>query len=285
MNFNKVLATKCGGYNTAKTLAPQGVMLHSTGANNPSLRRYAQPNDGKLGDNPNKNDFNQPGNEVMPHAWIGKLADGSVATYQTLEFTKRGVHCGCAKPGGASANTTHIAFEICEDGLNDAIYFGKVYQESVEFTAYLCKEFKLDPLKDGVIICHSEGFKRGIAGNHADVAHWFPKFGKSMDTFRADVKKQLGLINKPAVFNTASVKTMYAVDVLPQKFCDAEKLAAFTQLVNTASVKLAGVTISADVTVDVSKQWFDTAEKAKTFAARFKEVGAEYKLTKKEVEI
>ena len=53
---------------------------------------------------------------------------------------------------------------------------------------YLCKEFNLTE-KD--ILCHSEGYKKGIASNHSDVMHWFPKFGKSMDTFRADVKQLL----------------------------------------------------------------------------------------------
>ena len=45
--------------------------------------------------------------------------------------------------------------------------------------------------QDKVCICHSEGYKRGIASNHGDVMHWFPKHGKSMDTFRADVKALL----------------------------------------------------------------------------------------------
>jgi hypothetical protein len=51
--------------------------------------------------------------------------------------------------------------------------------------------YSLDPLKDGVLICHSEGHKRGIASNHGDVMHWFPKHGKSMDTFRKDVAAKL----------------------------------------------------------------------------------------------
>lgn len=38
-----------------------------------------------------------------------------------------------------------------------------------------------------MVICHSEGYARGVASNHADVMHWFSKFGKNMDTFRADV--------------------------------------------------------------------------------------------------
>ncbi len=53
---------------------------------------------------------------------------------------------------------------------------------------YLCKQFNLTE-KD--IICHSEGYKLGIASNHGDVMHWFPKHGKSMDTFRSDVKAGL----------------------------------------------------------------------------------------------
>ena len=85
----------------------------------------------------------------------------------------------------------YIGFEICEDGLTDPAYFRKVYREAVELTAYLCKLYKLDPKKDGVIICHSEGHKRGIASNHEDVMHWFPKHGKSMDAFRADVVMEM----------------------------------------------------------------------------------------------
>ena len=53
---------------------------------------------------------------------------------------------------------------------------------------HLCKQYGLTEKN---IICHSEGHKLGIASNHADVMHWFPKHGKSMDTFRADVKADL----------------------------------------------------------------------------------------------
>ena len=76
-----------------------------------------------------------------------------------------------------------------EDGLEDASYFEAVYQEAVELTAMLCREHNLDPLADGVVICHKEGYHRGIASNHGDVLHWFPKFGKTMDDFRADVAR------------------------------------------------------------------------------------------------
>lgn len=145
---------------------------------------------GLLGTNNVRNDWNQAlpnGAEVCVHGFIGKLADGSIATYQTLPWTMEGWHAG------GSANKTHIGIEICEDDLTNKDYFEKVYKEATEVFAYLCKQFNLNPLTD--IICHSEGFKKGIASNHSDVMHWFPKFGKSMDNFRNDVNS---LVNENA---------------------------------------------------------------------------------------
>ena len=175
-------------YKASRTITPRGVMVHSTGCNNPNLRRYVQPDDGLLGKNTGGNHWNQPrpdGQEVCVHAFIGKLKDGSPAIYQTLPWTRRGWHAGGA------ANDTHISFEICEDGLTDGDYFAAVYSAAVELTAYLCRMFRLDPLADGVVICHSEGYQRGIASNHGDVMHWFPRHGKDMDDFRADVARKL----------------------------------------------------------------------------------------------
>lgn len=195
MNLLKCILTANDCYKTKQTITPKGVMVHSTGANNPMLRRYVQPLAGDadydelmalLGKNPNGNSWNRSGTNSCVHAFVGKLADGSVAAVQTLPWNHRGWHAGTGT-SGRSANNTHISFEICEDGLTDARYFNAVYQEAVELTAYLCKECGLDPLADGVVICHSEGYKRGVASGHADVEHWFPKHGKTMYDFRADV--------------------------------------------------------------------------------------------------
>ena len=173
-------------YRAGRTIRPQGVMVHSIGANNPSVARYV-PGDDVIGRNQYGNDWDRPGLEKCAHAFVGRFADGLVGTVQTLPWNRRGWHCGRGKNG--SANDTHISFEICEDGLEDASYFKAVYQEAVELTASLCKEYNLDPLADGVVICHQEGYRRGIASNHGDVLHWFPKFGKTMDDFRADVAR------------------------------------------------------------------------------------------------
>lgn len=164
---------------------PRGVMIHSTGANNPNLRRYVQPDDGVLGVNHNRNDWNRPGLDVSVHAFIGLTQTGEVAAYQILPWEYRAWHCG------GSGNDTHLSFEICEDDLEDEDYFEKTYQAAMELTAELCRKFGLDPLAPGVVIDHAEGADLGIASNHADVDHWWSRFGVSMDDFRAGVARLL----------------------------------------------------------------------------------------------
>ena len=196
MNLHKLILTENACYKAGRTITVKGIMVHSTGANNPSLKRYVGPNDGLLGENKYGNHWNTDrpgGRQVCVHAFIGRLADGTVATYQTLPWNHRGWHAG------GNANNTHIGFEICEDGLTDRTYFDQVYREAVELCAMLCKEFDLT---EASIICHSEGYKQGIASNHGDVMHWFPKHRKSMDTFRADVKALLD--GKEETTDTAS---------------------------------------------------------------------------------
>ena len=192
MNLNKLFLTNNACYKAGKKISVKGIMVHSTGANNPWLKRYL-PDDGKIGKNQYGNHWNTArpgGRQVCVHAFIGKLANGTVATYQTLPWNHRGWHAG------GSANNTHIGFEICEDGLTDRTYFNTVYKEATELCAYLCKEYGLTE-KD--IIDHSEGYKKGIASNHGDVKHWFTKHGKTMDDFRADVKRLLSSVSAPAV--------------------------------------------------------------------------------------
>lgn len=204
MNLHKLILTNNACYKAGRTITPKGIMVHSTGANNPYLKRYVAPDDGLLGKNQYNNHWNQDkpdGRQVCVHAFIGKLADGSIATYQTLPWNHRGWHAG------GSANDTHIGFEICEDGLTDSSYFSIVYKEAVELCAYLCKQYGFTEKN---IICHSEGSKLGIASNHSDVMHWFPKHGKTMDAFRADVKKLLNATNTPAPTDS---KKLYRVQV------------------------------------------------------------------------
>ena len=185
MKLKQYYLTENDCFKAGRKITVKGIMIHSTGANNPHLNRYIAPDDGLLGKNLYNNHWNQakPGGlEVCVHAFVGKLKGGSIGTYQTLPWNHRGWHAGGA------ANDTHIGIEICEDSLTDAAYFQKVYLEAVELCVLLCKQYGLTE-KD--IICHSEGHKLGVASNHGDVMHWFPRHGKSMDTLRADVKSGL----------------------------------------------------------------------------------------------
>lgn len=177
--FEQLLLTKNDCYKAGKKIKVKGLLLHSTGANNPNLRRYVGPDDGILGKNTNSNHWNKSGIEKCVHAFIGKDKDGKVRTYQTLPWEMRSWGCG------GSGNDTHIQVEICEDDLTNKEYFDEVYNEAVKLFAHLAKHFNL---KYTDILDHSEAHKLGIASNHGDVMHWFPKHGKSMKTFRLDVK-------------------------------------------------------------------------------------------------
>ena len=182
-----------------------GVLWHSTGANNPWVKRYVQPDDDAidrtdmlnlLGKNQYGNDWNHTYHEAGLNAWIGKLADGSVVTVQTMPWDYAPWGCGVAYKGGPSCNSHWIQFEICEDGLDDPVYFNQVYTEACELTAYLCKLFNVDPQgavrfagKDvPTILCHQDSYQYGVGCNHGDIYHWFKRHGKTMQSVRDDVE-------------------------------------------------------------------------------------------------
>lgn len=189
-------------YKGTGTMTIKGVLWHSTGCNNTTLRRWIQPSENDpnysklmnlIGKNYNNNDWNHIYVEAGLNAWIGKLADGTVAAVQSMPWNYRPWGCGSGSKG--SCNNGWIQFEICEDGLTDANYFNKVYQEACELTAYLCKTYNIDPhgyttlngVKVPTILCHADSHTLGLGSGHADVLHWFPKFGKNMDNVRNDV--------------------------------------------------------------------------------------------------
>jgi len=53
MNLQKLILTQNACYGAKKMITPVGIMVHSTGASNPNLKRYVNPDDGLLGHNPN----------------------------------------------------------------------------------------------------------------------------------------------------------------------------------------------------------------------------------------
>lgn len=186
MELKEHILTKSDCWKAGRTIVPKGVMVHSLGVAQPNVQVFLDT-------------WNVPGYNACVHAFVH--TEGAV---QTLPWNWRGWHAGTGT-GGLSANNTHISFEICEpaghtydggtmvgyDPEKNAAYFGAVYRNAVELTARLCGKYGLNPLEPGVVICHSEGHAQGVASNHADVMHWFPKHGKNMDLFRGDVKRAM----------------------------------------------------------------------------------------------
>ena len=201
MNFLQCMLYNNDCFKADVRIKPQRIVVHSTGANNPYISRYVQPTakqitglGGKsnaeimelLGKNKYGNDWNNGNVNVCVHAFIGKLADGSVATIQTLPWNVRCWGCGSGSRG--SFNADSIQFEVCEDGLNSKAYFEKVYKEAVNLCVKLCKTYNI-PVKN--IVSHKEAYKLGYASNHGDIDHWFKKFEFTMDDFRKAVDEKL----------------------------------------------------------------------------------------------
>ena len=186
MTITKSLLTKNPCYKAGKTIKVKGIMLHSVGCPQPSAMAFIES-------------WNTSSAKVCVHGFI----DGnSGKVYQTLPWNHRGWHCG------GDGNGTHIGIEMCEpdcinytsganftcSNKNKAKNTLKItYNSAVDLFAYLCKKYDLDPLEKGVIVSHSEGYKRGISSNHADPEHLWTKLGTgyTMDGFRKDVKSAM----------------------------------------------------------------------------------------------
>ena len=202
MNLKQNYLTESGCYKAGKHITVKGLMIHSVGCPQPKADVFMK-------------NWNRAEASACVHAIVEP--DGDV--YQLLPWEHRGWHCG----GGA--NNTHIGVEMTEpatikyaggaswtetgNGENTKNHVFATYQHAVELFAYLCGQFGLDPMADGVVISHSEGCKRGIASKHGDVEHLWSKFGLSMEQFRKDIKAAMmggsaedsltAIMGKPAV--------------------------------------------------------------------------------------
>ena len=183
-NLKTKYMTRNDCYTAGRKITPKGIMVHSTATPGVMASDWFS----RWNKSYKAGEINR---QVCVHAF---LDDKEI--WQYLPWNHRGWHAG------GKANDTHIGFEICEPGgfsysknqmigydvkKNEA-YFRKAWQNAVALCVHLCREYGLTE-KD--IISHAEGNKKGIASNHSDVGHWFPKHGESMDTFRAAVKKAL----------------------------------------------------------------------------------------------
>lgn len=186
MDLNVLLFKNSDCYRAKRKMKPAGIVVHSTGANNPNLKRYVGPDDGRLGVNKNRNYWNRPGVSTCVHAFIGKDKNGVICTYQTLPLNICCWGVGKGSKGSYNYKPGYLQFEILEDGLKDRNYFNKVMKEAQELCAKWCVEYDI-PVKK--VISHKEAHAQGYGSNHKDCDHWLSKFGKSMSWFRSEVTK------------------------------------------------------------------------------------------------
>ena len=213
MKIIQSIQTKNRCYTAGRKITVKGLMLHSVGCNQPNASVFVKS-------------WDTTASSVCVHAFI----DGNTGeVYQTLPWNHRGWHCASGNNG--SGNNTHIGVEMCEpacikytsganftcsDLATARAVVQRTYDTAVTLFAHLCKEYNLDPLADGVIISHAEGYKRGIASNHGDPEHLWNqlKMGYTMNTFRQAVKAAMGgeTSGNNSAPNTAE-KILYRVQV------------------------------------------------------------------------
>jgi len=189
-NLKTKYMTRNDCYTAGRKIKPKGIMVHSTATPGVMAADWFS----RWNKSYKAGEINR---QVCVHAF---LDDKEI--WQYLPWNHRGWHAG------GDANNTYIGFEICEPGgfsysggsnmagydvKENEVYFRKAWQNAVDLCVFLCKEYGLTE-KD--ILSHAEGNKKGIASNHSDVGHWFPKHGENMDTFRAAVKKALSKMDE-----------------------------------------------------------------------------------------
>jgi N-acetylmuramoyl-L-alanine amidase len=190
LTFYQQLATSnpCYQQNNNR-LKTTHLILHSTGANNPNLKRYVTPDDGMLGENKYNNGWNNPKSSTLVHGVIGKNKNGFVEAYQIAPWGKLVWGCGSGLNG--SGNSFAIQVEMCEDDTLGANYAKETYNVAVKLFAHLCKSYDI-PVEN--IWSHNEANAKGYASGHVDPEHWWKKVksGLTMDGFRKDVAALLG---------------------------------------------------------------------------------------------
>lgn len=214
-------------YLAKKPMTPKGIVLHSTGANNPNLKRYVD-NVAECGINTYNNHWNtyHPGGaEIGPHEYVDANKDykcdvcggRQVCVHDFIGYDRsknvRVAHIlpyniaswGC----GGSYNydpTGHIQIEVCEDNLSNQTYFQQAFDVAAEHCANLCKQYNIKP---SAIVSHYEAYRKGCASNHGDCNHWLKKFGKTMDDFRRIVEdrmngKETSIMDEEKVYKNVS---------------------------------------------------------------------------------
>ena len=182
----KAHAVKNLCYLTAQKMVPKGIVVHSTGVNNPYLKRYVDaPNE--VGINRYGNHWNvaRPGGKaVCVHAFIGYDKENRVRVAELLPHDICGWGVGKGKKGSYNYDPAYLQFEICEDQRTDRTYYEEAFAVAAEYCAELCRTYGISVDK---IVGHCEAHRLGYGSNHSDPEHWMKRFGETMNDFRRRV--------------------------------------------------------------------------------------------------
>lgn len=188
MEIIQCYQTKNPCYRKGTPMKPVGIVVHSTGANNPHLCRYVDCPE-RLGVNRYGNHWNRPEAATLVHGAIGLDKEGIVTVVNTLPYTMAAWGVGKGSRGSYNYDPTgHIQFEMCEDDLTDPSYFDQVMGTAVAYCARLCREYGLAAES---VVSHKEAHAQGYASNHGDPENWMGRFGMTMEDFRARVRAKL----------------------------------------------------------------------------------------------
>ena len=188
MEIIQCYQTKNPCYRKGTPMKPVGIVVHSTGANNPHLCRYVDCPE-RLGVNRYGNHWNRPEAATLVHGAIGLDKEGFVTVVNTLPYTMAAWGVGRGSRGSYNYDPTgHIQFEMCEDDLTDPSYFDQVMGTAVAYCARLCREYGLAAES---VVSHKEAHAQGYASNHGDPENWMGRFGMTMEDFRARVRAKL----------------------------------------------------------------------------------------------
>ena len=143
-----------GAFKAARPMptgSPAGIIIHSTGADNPNLKRYVNAPE-ICGVNPYKNYFDRPDSNVCPHAVVGKDKNGEVKAAKLLPWNVCCWGCGSGSKGSYNYSPAYIQIEIAEDALNDRAYFEEVFGLAADLCQRLMKNYPtIKPEKYGLV--------------------------------------------------------------------------------------------------------------------------------------
>lgn len=176
--FTKSFLTRNNCYKDGMAIDPKGIVVHSTGCNNPNAYSYIR-------------NWNYPtpgGREVCVHGFLGKNPNGAVQFYQALPFEMACWGVGQGSKGSYNYYPGYIQFECCEDSTYNPSYFYTIYDEATDLCAYLCLKYNL-PVER--VVSHREACLLGYGSAHGDIDHWLFRYGLTMSDFRKTVKSKI----------------------------------------------------------------------------------------------